>query len=67
MIIAIQMTNDEIRELIDAFEKIAASKVYSDSIIRKARWKVEELQSQLAPEESKEPEKTGINKWFKTK
>jgi hypothetical protein len=58
------MTNDEIRELIEAFEKIAASKVYSDSIIRKARWKVEELKAQLPPEEPKVPEKTGINKWF---
>jgi len=61
------MTNDEIRELIEAFENVAASKVYSDSIIRKACWKVEELKAQLPPEEPIEPEKTGINKWFKTK
>lgn len=61
------MTNDEIRELIAAFENVASSKVYSDSIIRKARWKVEELTEKLAPEEPKEPEKTGIDKWFKTK
>jgi hypothetical protein len=59
------MTNDEIQELIKAFEHIASSNVYSHNIIRKARWKVEELQSQLLPEESKEPEKAGINKWFK--
>jgi hypothetical protein len=42
------MTNDEIQELIKAFEHIASSNVYSHNIIRKARWKVEELQSQLA-------------------
>ena len=59
------MTNDEIQELLKAFEHIASSNVYSHNIIRKARWKVEELQSQLVPEESKEPEKSGINKWFK--
>ena len=61
------MTNDEIHELIAAYEKVAESEVYSYMIIQKARRKVEELKSQLAPEEPKEPEKTGIDKWFKTK
>ena len=59
------MTNDEIRELIVAYEKVAASKVYSANIIRAAQRKADSLKAELAPEEPKEPEKTGINKWFK--
>ena len=59
------MTNDEIRELIVAYEKVAASKVYSANIIRSAQRKADSLKAELAPEEPKEPEKTGINKWFK--
>ena len=62
------MTNAEIQELIEAYGKLATKvDVYSPSIIRAATRKVEELQSQLAPEEPKELEKTGIDKWFKTK
>ena len=62
------MTNDEIRELIAAYGKLAAKDhIYSAGIIRAATRKVESLRSQLAPEEPKELEKTGIDKWFKTK
>lgn len=62
------MTNDEIRELIAAYEKLAAkTHIYSYGITQKAYYKAQELKAQLAPEEPKEPEKTGIDKWFKTK
>lgn len=62
------MTNVEIKELIEAYGKLAAkTDIYSDGIIRAATRKVESLRSQLAPEEPKEPEKMGIDKWFNTK
>lgn len=62
------MTNAEIQELIEAYGKLAAKvDIYSTGIIRAATRKVEELRSQLAPEVPKAPEKTGIDKWFKTK
>ena len=61
------MTNDEIQELIEAYSKIGANMAYSEYVRGSANRHVEKLKGQLAPEEPKEPEKTGINKWFKTK
>jgi len=54
------MTNDEIRELIVAYEKLAAKgHIYSASIIRAAQRKADSLRSELAPEEPKAPERNG--------
>ena len=61
------MTNAEIRELIEAYSKIGANMAYSEYVRRSANNHVEKLKGQLAPEAPKEPEKTGIDKWFKTK
>ena len=56
------MTNDEIQELIEAYSKIGANMAYSEYVRGSANRHVEKLKGQLAPEEPKEPEKTGINK-----
>ena len=58
------MTNDEIQELIEAYSKIGANMVYSEYVRGSANRYVEKLKGQLEPNE---PEKTGIDKWFKTK
>ena len=63
----ITMTNDEIQELIEAYIKIGANMVYSEYVRGSANRYVEKLRGQLAPEEPKEPEAVGINKWFKAK
>ena len=58
------MTNIEIKELIRCLNKIAADEAYSSGVKASAQRRITQLESQLVPEE---PEKTGIDKWFKTK
>ena len=58
------MTNVEIKELIQCLDKIASDTAYSDGVKASAQRRITQLESQLIPEE---PERTGIDKWFKTK
>ena len=58
------MTNGEIKELIRCLTEIASSEAYSSGVKASAQRRITQLESQLEPEE---PEKVGIDKWFKTK
>ena len=58
------MTNIEIKELIKCLDKIASNEAYSSGVKASAQRRITQLESQLVPEE---PEKIGIDKWFKTK
>ena len=58
------MTNIEIKELIKCLTTIASNEAYSSGVKASAQRRITQLESQLVPEE---PEKIGIDKWFKTK